>query len=72
MINMECKDNNKKYLDMDDPDNHVLCIKRKPGTCCPEPSCDYVWHKEKKLKKCAMCGTDCTKCSVCSNVKVIE
>ena len=32
-------------------------LRRAPGTCCPEPSCDYG-----RCEVCKMCGADCSKC----------
>jgi len=34
-------------------------LKRFPGTCCPEPGCDYQSHDG---VKCANCGILCSKC----------
>jgi hypothetical protein len=33
-------------------------LRRAPGICCPEPSCDY----KKIYKSCQMCGKDCMPC----------
>ena len=32
-------------------------LRRAPGTCCPEPSCDY-----RKGEACEMCGHRCDEC----------
>lgn len=34
-------------------------IRRAPGTCCPEPSCDYVGFK---FDVCKCCGSKCSEC----------
>lgn len=34
-------------------------LKRAPGTCCPEPSCDYV---DFKFDVCKGCGAKCSEC----------
>jgi hypothetical protein len=44
-------------------------LRRAPGTCCPEPSCDHGWHgklrgrdpKEQSLV-CDGCGKRCREC----------
>lgn len=35
-------------------------LKRAPGTCCPEPSCDYSSHDG---VKCKGCGHTCAECN---------
>jgi len=37
----------------------VIELRRAPGTCCPEPSCDY-----RKGDECEMCGHRCDTCKV--------
>jgi hypothetical protein len=32
-------------------------LRRAPGVCCPEPSCDY-----RKGEACEMCGHRCDEC----------
>ncbi len=41
-----------------------IAIRRAPGTCCPEPSCDYHGYNPEKDRnlRCAMCGTCCRTC----------
>lgn len=39
-------------------DTTPLELKRAPGTCCPEPECDYVSFPA----TCRSCGADCKKC----------
>lgn len=34
-------------------------LKRAPGTCCPEPTCDYGGFN---WGCCQMCGKDCKTC----------
>lgn len=35
-------------------------LKRSPGTCCPEPSCDH----RKDSMVCESCGAICSKCPI--------
>ena len=35
-------------------------LRRAPGTCCPEPTCDYV--REKEYTECESCGSSCSEC----------
>jgi hypothetical protein len=42
---------------MSEPD---ICIRRAPGTCCPEPDCDYV--HEHPINYCGSCGKNCKNC----------
>ena len=44
-------------------------IKRAPGTCCPEPSCDYP--RESGDLVCKMCGKDCRTCSIYLTIKKV-
>jgi len=49
----------------------AIYLRRKPGTCCPEPSCDYVGTRT----HCDMCGQDCEKCLInktCRDVPAIS
>lgn len=39
-----------------------ICLKRAPGTCCPEPSCDYK-------QPCIVCGNCGKECSFCERNK---
>ena len=39
-------------------ENHIE-LKRAPGTCCPEPSCDYG-----DCDVCESCGAACLECSL--------
>jgi hypothetical protein len=34
-------------------------LRRAPGSCCPEPSCDYASHDG---SHCDMCGHACADC----------
>jgi hypothetical protein len=38
-------------------DTDVIELRRAPGVCCPEPSCDY-----RKGEACEMCGHRCDEC----------
>lgn len=38
-------------------DEYVIELRRAPGVCCPEPSCDY-----RKGGACEMCGHRCDEC----------
>jgi hypothetical protein len=44
-----------------DPEPEI-CIRRAPGTCCPEPSCDYFGREN--IEVCSMCGKECTDCVI--------
>ena len=44
---------------MDDYDNGIIELKRAPGICCPEPSCDYVGFD---YSVCSGCGAVCKEC----------
>ncbi len=35
----------------------MIALIRKPGTCCPEPTCD-----NRKVEQCEGCGHLCTEC----------
>jgi hypothetical protein len=37
--------------------NESIKIRRKPGTCCPEPTCD-----NRTATRCQSCGADCISC----------
>jgi len=37
-------------------------LKRRLGTCCPEPSCDYTWWRSDR--NCQGCGAPCKDCTV--------
>lgn len=55
----------KKLMELDDTISEhfarrrddVIELRRAPGTCCPEPSCDY-----RKGEECEMCGHRCDTC----------
>jgi hypothetical protein len=38
----------------------LLELKRAPGTCCPEPTCDI----DRERTWCDSCGADCLACTV--------
>lgn len=40
-------------------DDYAFELKRAPGICCPEPTCDYV---RKEYVTCEGCGTSCIGC----------
>jgi hypothetical protein len=42
------------------PASPEIVLRRSPGTCCPEPSCDYVGRRD----RCEMCGKSCENCEV--------
>jgi hypothetical protein len=36
-----------------------ICLHRAPGTCCPEPGCDYTSHDGQECKRCGAKCKDC-------------
>jgi hypothetical protein len=46
-------------------------LRRAPGTCCPEPSCDHGWHGKLQGRDprelsliCEGCGMRCRECKI--------
>ena len=41
-----------------------VCLHRAPGTCCPEPICDYIGEKKCRAegRVCDGCGQECREC----------
>ena len=44
---------------MSESDDSILELKRAPGICCPEPTCDYT---RPEYKACEGCGKQCRTC----------
>ena len=44
---------------MSDYDDEIIELRRSPGHCCPEPSCDYLSFN---YSQCKMCGRSCRGC----------
>lgn len=50
----------------------IIELRRAPGTCCPEPSCDHHWHSRLHLLmpheiaalECEGCGKECAHCAM--------
>ena len=47
----------------------MIELRRAPGVCCPEPSCDHGWHGQLIAQglnetgmECESCGQKCCDC----------
>lgn len=51
----------------------MIELRRAPGVCCPEPSCDHGWHGQLAAQglqehgmQCEGCGQLCADCRLAS------